>query len=159
MDEVLNAILKDTYTKAQLKHRLVILKSYLLKAFFGAYKTPMLDSSDLSWLSSLPKLIFKNFNKDNVYKIFESIEGMQETLSSLTVYLPIEATENICLQIGSYARKTFRSTTMLLDTKYDPALIAGAAFVWKGVYRDYSLRAKIEERKEEILGSFKKFLK
>lgn len=159
MDTVLDTILKNTYTKHQLKHRLVILKSYILKALFGTEKTSQLDATDLNWLSSLPESFYKNFSKDNVYRIFESIESMQEALPILTVYLPIEATDNICLQIGSYARKTFQNPRLLLDTKYDLTLIAGAALVWKGVYRDYSLRARIESKKEEILAGFKKYLR
>ena len=41
----------------------------------------------------------------------------------------------------------------------DPRLIAGAALVWKGVYRDYSLRAKLEQKRQELLEEFRKFLR
>lgn len=159
MNNILDTILKDTFTLSKLKTRLRILKAHLLKAFFGGTDGQTFDQQDLNWLSLLPEPFLKNFNKENIYKIFNELESMQSSLPILTIFLPIEATDAISLQIGSYARKTFQSATMLLDTKYDQALIAGAAFVWKGVYRDYSLRAKIEERKEGLLQNFKKFLK
>lgn len=159
MNEILDIILKDTFTKNSLQHRLRILKSYLIKAFFGMQKMSSFDQKDLIWLASLPKDLYKSFNKDNVYKIFDELDSIPNSLPTLTMYLPIEATDNVCLLVGSYARKTFTNSQIILDTKYDPVLIAGCALVWKGVYRDYSLRAKIESKKEEILGNFKQFLR
>ena len=34
--------------------------------------------------------------------------------------------------------------------KVDPSLIGGAALVWNGQYKDYSLKARLEEHKKEI---------
>lgn len=159
MNEILPTILKDTFTLIQLRHRLKVLKSHLLKALFGGKDQYLISREDLNWLATLPQTFFKNFTKDNVYKILDDIQKRCDQLPALTIYLPIEAGDNICLQIGSYARQSFANSQILLDTKFDQSLIAGCALVWRGMYRDYSLRAKIESKKEEILGSFKKFLK
>lgn len=159
MNDILNIILKDTFTLVNLKHRLRILKLYLLKAFFGNPGATTPQQKDLDWLNTLPGTFYKNFTKDNVYKIFDDLEKLISQLQVLTIYLPIETNENISLQIGSFARKTLQNPTLLLDTKLDPFLIAGPAFSWKGVYKDYSLRSRIEEKKEEILQNFKRFLK
>lgn len=158
MNDILDTILKDTFTELQLKHRLRVLKSHLLKALFGGKQT-LLSGDDLNWLGSLSPTLMQTFNKDNVYQIFDEVEKQLAKLPVLTIYLPIASTDNICLQIGSFARQTFQNPKIILLTKYDPTLIAGAALVWKGVYRDYSLRSRIEGRKEEILGNFKKFLR
>lgn len=160
MDNILDTILKDTFTLIRFRHRLRVLKSYLLKAFFGG-ETEVLTPSpdDLKWLSTLPKEFFQIFTKDNIYQTIDELEKIADNLPALTVYLPVEATEGVCLQIGSYARRCFQNPKLILDTKYDPSLIAGPALVWKGMYKDYSLRSRINQRKEEIFEGFKKFLR
>lgn len=158
MNDILTTILKDTYTLTQLKHRLNILKFYLLNSFFGGQAQESWSPPDLNWLKSLPTPIYQQFNKDNVYQIFTDLESKINQFQPLIIYLTFEPDDAAMAQIGAFARKTFKDL-LLLDTKFDPNLIAGAALVWKGVYKDYSLRAKIEESKLEMLDSFKKFLR
>lgn len=157
MENILNIILKDTYTQTLLKHRLNVLKSYLIQSFFGNQRGTF-TQIDLSWLKSLPPGLYQNFNKDNIYKIFSDLEKQIISLKTLTIYLTFEPDDLSLSQMGNFARKLF-GNSLLLDVKYDPGLTAGAALVWKGVYKDYSLRAKIESRKAEILESFKKYLR
>lgn len=158
MEDILNAIIKDTYSLGQLKHRLRILKANLVKSFFGSTEDIPLSAQDLKWLRSLPQDFYQKFNKNNVYQIFTDLEEQSKKFTILVIYLTFEPDETTLAQIGSFSRKLF-SSPMLLDIKLDPNLIAGAALVWKGVNRDYSLRSKIEEKKGEILGGFKKFLR
>ncbi len=160
MDEVLNTILQNTYSLTSLKHRLRILKSNLLKTFFGGENQNLkLTAQDLNWLKSLPENFYQKFTKDNIYQILSDLEKRIHSLPSLTMYLTFEPDDVTLTQLGSVTRKTFNSPSLILDIKLDPNLIAGAALVWKGVYKDYSLRAKIEGRKLEIFEGFKKFLR
>lgn len=159
MENILNIVLKDTFNSTQLKRRLLILKSQLLLKFFGGEQKEVSTQADSDWLKSLPGDFLNNFSKDNVYKIFEDLEKTIIGLKPLTLYLTFEPDDNSTVLIGTYARKAFNNPLLLLDIKYDPNLIAGAALVWKGVYRDYSLRSRIDERKLAILDSFKKFLR
>lgn len=156
---VLEIFLKDTFTQTQLRHRMRILKSHLLKALFGSQDEGKLSQADLTWLGSLPEEFLKSFNKDNVYKIFDDLNKQIDALQVLIIYMAIPSSDNVNLRIGAYARKAFNNPNLVIDTKYDPNLIAGIALSWKGMYRDYSLRSTIESKKEEILGSFKKYLK
>lgn len=156
MNEILNTILKDSFTLAQLKHRIRVLKVYLESALFGG-QNPKLITSDFSWLSALGQPLMTQFTKDNLYQKFQEMEEVVAKLPILIIYLPFETTDAANLQIGSYLRKAY-NRIILLDPKLDPKLLAGCALVWNGVYKDYSLRIKIEERKGEILESFKKFL-
>lgn len=158
MNPVLNTILKDTYSIAELKHKLNILKSYLLQNFFGAQSTKEWAAKDLVWLKSQPPSFFQSFNKDNVYNFFTEAEKQITQIKILTIYLTFEADDQTLTQIGQVARKTF-NRLLLLDIKYDPNLIAGAALVWNGIYKDYSLRSTIQQKKSLILDSFKKFLR
>lgn len=155
---VLATILKDTYTNTELKHKLNILKSYLLQNLFGSQSQKEWAAKDLVWLKSQPASFFQYFNKDNIYNLFAEIEKQISQIKILTIYLTFEPDENSLAQIGQMARKTFNKL-MILDIKYDPNLIAGAALVWNGIYKNYSLRSKIEEHKNEILESFKKYLR
>lgn len=157
-NQILNTILNDTYSLTALKHKLNVLKSYLLQNLFGA-QAPKLDeeAKDLVWLKSLPPPFFQQFNKDNVYNIFFDMEKQINSLKVLTIYLTFEPDEQTLSQIGVHVRQTFNQL-LLLDIKYDPRLIAGAALVWNGVYKDYSLRQTLAQKKAMILESFKKFL-
>ncbi|MBU1032252.1 hypothetical protein KKE03_05040 [Patescibacteria group bacterium] len=157
MNDILNTILKDTFSHTLLNHRVKLLKSNLLKTFFGG-ASPTLTPSDLNWLKSFPESFYRNFNKDNVYQIFSDLEQNYAKLPILTIYLAFEPDEATVANIGAFTRKTF-GLPFMLDIKLDPRLIAGAALSWKGVYRDFSLRTRIEEKKEEISQSFKKFLR
>ncbi|EKD85258.1 MAG: hypothetical protein ACD_38C00060G0003 [uncultured bacterium] len=160
MDEILAIILKDTYSLSQLKTRLRILKSNLLKTFFGNSEEDVpITVPDLSWLKSLPAEFYQRFNKDNVYQTFSNIEKEIPNLKILTIHLAFEPDDITLNQISAYARNTFSASGLLLDIKQDSALIAGAALTWKGVYKDYSLRAKLDTKKGEILQEFKKFLR
>lgn len=158
MDNILSTILNNTYTLTQLNRRLRVLKAQLLKNLFGGEVISEPISDDLNWLKSLPENFLSQFNKDNVYQIFTSIETAITNLQLLTVYLAFEADNTTIEQVGNFARKIF-NPSLLLDAKFDPNIIAGAALVWKGVYKDYSLRAKLKEKEGEISQSFKKFLK
>ena len=159
MNNVLDIFLKDTFTQTQLRHRMRVLKSHLLKALFGSQDEGKLSSADLTWLGSLPEEFLKGFNKDSIYKIFDDLNKQIDNIPVLTVYMAIPSSDNVNLQIGAYVRKAFGNPNLVIDSKYDPNLIAGAAVAWKGMYRDYSLRSTIDARKEDILGSFKKYLK
>lgn len=163
MNDLLTIILKDTYSLSQLKHRLRILKANLIKTFFGGINddissTQLASPQDLNWLKSLPSDFYQKFTKDNVYTIFTEFDNEIQKLPTLTIYLTFEPDETTLNQIGLFSRNSF-GKTLLLDVKLDRSLIAGAALVYKGVYKDYSLRSKLEERKDEILEGFKRFLR
>ncbi len=159
MEDILAIILKNTYSLTQLKHRLRILKSNLLKTIFGNNQdNSAVSPADLNWLQSLPPGLYQQFNKDNVYQIFTNLEEEVAHLQNLIMYLPFEPDDTTINQIGAIARQTF-FPALLLDIKFDPNLIAGAVLSWKGIMRDYSLRTQIEARKEEISQGFKKFLR
>lgn len=160
MNDILNTILQNTYTQTQLKHRVRLLKSYIEKTLFttdGNLKDASL--ADINWLRSLPDAFYKNFNRENIYQKFSEIEPEIEKLSALTLYLSFEPNDEAISYIGELVRKTFANAGLLIDIKIDPLLIAGCALSFKGVYKDYSLRAKIEEKKAQIMENFKQFLR
>lgn len=159
MNEILAIILTTTYSSTQLKHRLRLLKSNLLKTFFGqAGEDLPAIPQDLNWLQSLPDNFYQQFNANNVYKIFSDLEDQTHNLPILTLYLTFEPDEATLAQISTFTRKLF-SSNLLLDIKLDPNLIAGTALVWNGVYKDYSLRNQLTAKKTQLWTEFRKFLR
>ncbi|MCR4305577.1 MAG: F0F1 ATP synthase subunit delta [Candidatus Daviesbacteria bacterium] len=180
MDDILAAILKDTYSLTQYKHRVMILKAHLVQSFFGGGPTlhlpgegqvtasthlegvaseVNLGGQDTAWLNSLPESFYKQFTKDNVYDIFSNLEKQSNTLQVLTLYLTFEPDDATLNQIGTRARTAFGFPALVLDIKLNPNLIAGTTLSWKGRMRDYSLKAKLEEKRQELSEEFRKFLR
>lgn len=158
MNDILNTVLKDTFSLTQFKARIRLLKSSLLKTFFGGETEMQPPSQDVNWLKSLSPDFYQKFNKDNVYDIFSELEQTSSKLPILTMYLTFEPDDVTVSNLGAFARKTF-GLPLILDIKFDPNLIAGTALVWRGIYHDYSVRAKIENMKGEITQGFKRFLR
>ena len=157
MENILNTILKNTYTLSQFRKRLKLIDSYFQQKFFQGLGEP-LTAEDAQWFNSLPKSFSDNFTKDNLSEIINKLTETINTMPILTIFLTFEANDKILDQIGPKVRTTF-GNNFLIDIKYNPNLIAGCALSWKGIYKDYSLQAIIEERKLAILQSFKKFLR
>lgn len=159
-EDILNTLLKDTYTLTSLKHKLRIFKTYLAKSLYGGdADKQQLSTEDVNWLKSLPGNFYTSFNKDNTYQFFKNLESTLSELPCLIIYLPFEGDNQAISAIGQYVRASFANPKLLLDVKYDPRLIAGCALSWKGIYKDYSLRILIEAKKTEITESFKRVLR
>lgn len=157
MDNILATILKDTYTLRELKGKLNVLKAYLEDQFFNSSLKKEFSVNDLAWLKSLPPTMLESITRDNINNIFLGLQKQIGTLKVLTVYLAFEPDAQSLSQIGSKVRQSF-PTLSLLDIKYDPSLIAGAAFVWNGTHRDYSLKSAVGLKRDKILENLKKFL-
>lgn len=158
MNDILNVVLKNTYTVSQFKKRLRILQFYFQQKFFQSAVGEPLSLADTQWFNSLPQTFLQSFNKDNLAQIMANLTSQINTMQVITIYLPFEATEETLDQIGIKARSLF-NPILVLDIKYNPQLIAGCALTWKGIYKDYSLHSRIAEKKQLILESFRKFLR
>ena len=158
MDFVFEQILKNTYTISQFNHRLRVLKIFLNDKLFDGSKPVELAIEDQNWLKSLPSEFFNQFNANNLLDIIQSIQQKLSQSPTLILNIAFSADDQSLSQIGEFVRKNFKSFT-ILDIKYNPGLISGCALVWKGIYKDYSLKAGIEAKKEEVFAEFKKFLR
>ena len=154
--DILDTILTNTYTTADLHHRLRILKLYFeTKQFGGKFE---FSPEDLAWLNSLGEDFFSKFTKENFYNNFLELEKKVSLLTPLIIYLSFEPESLQIESINSWLKKNL-SQNILFDIKIDRELLGGAVLVYKGVYKDYSLRAKIQEQSGTILQEFKKYIK
>lgn len=154
--QILDVILTNTYTLPDLKHRVRILKEVLENRIFGGSDLK-LAAPDSNWVETLAKDFLSQFNKDNLYQLFDSMDETINNIPPLVIYLAFEPNEETKAQISQWLRSNL-TKKFIFEIKLDPSLIGGAALVWQGVYKDYSLRTKIEVQKEVILTEFKKYI-
>ena len=165
-NNILSLFLNQTYYKSQITRRLKVLKGFLENKFFNSPKHEV-SPEDTAWLQSLGEdfynseavssSAYKNFTKLNVYQILAKLEKDIKELQTLTVYVPFEMPDAEKDKLGAYLRANFKKD-LIFEIKLDPELIGGTALTWKGVYKDYSLRARIDQNNEAILASLNTFL-
>ena len=156
---ILETILKTTYTLHDVKHRLRILKTYVEQKLFGSTEqTEAFSPEDTSWLQSLGEDTFSQFNKNNATQIFEDTQKEIEKIETIVIYLPFQADTATLNQLGVWLKQNFTSS-FIFDIKLDPTLIGGCALVKGGIYKDYSLKTKFHEQQDQILTEFRKYFR
>ena len=158
MDDIFQKIAINTYTVHDMAHRVRILRSYLEMQIFKKYVEADQAPEDQAFINSLGGEFLKQFNSDNIAQIFEAVEKKISQITPLVIYLPFEMPAQEIDRLGLNLRKDF-GQNFFYEIKFDPDLIAGCALVWKGIYKDYSLRSTIAQKREEILESFKGHIK
>lgn len=159
---LLETILTNTYTKADLEHRLGLLKeflefqffkphqnlnlTYLLNDFINEKKEPRDEFNALfAWGFDF----FNRFKEQNLYENLKEIGAQSLELPVVEMFLPIVLPIYEVPKLGNWLRENV-SKNILVDLRLDPKLIGGCALAWKGTYRDFSLRFYIEKRKESV---------
>ena len=159
-EELFKAILTDTYTARKLQKRVRVLKMYMLGKIFNSSTQP-LDENEMAeekaWFESISFKFESQITKDNVYQIFANLEARIKAIRLLTVYVAFDMPQDEITRLGKALRQVY-GEQFLFDIKFDPNVIGGAAFVWNGVYRDFSVRSMVESRKQEILLEFRTFV-
>lgn len=156
-DKILDKILITTYTMASLKKRLKALKSRLSESYFGGDTNKAMVQEELEWLNTYGVQFLSDFQKESFYQTMTKIEQIVSSIKPLTIYLSFDPSPEQVTLIGTKVREIY-TQKLVIDIKYNPELIGGSAFIWNGVYKDYSIRNRIQQDKDKILQSFKSFL-
>lgn len=154
----LKIFLANNYSLSQARKRLLVLRAFLSKRFFNSLDNTNISEQDLAWLNSLGEDFYKNFNKLNVYQMLGLLEKELNQIQVLTIYIAFDMPEDQLDQLGVWLR-TNTKPNILFEIKHDPNLMAGSALSWKGIYKDYSIKLRIDQNRDAILASFKSFLK
>lgn len=165
-EKILNEILKDTFTLEDFKKRVMALKLVLEKKIFASsqYKSgseienKALDNSML-WVQYFDKNILNEITGENFREIFEHIDHFISESTTLTIYFVFIPDENQIKEIGHWLRDSLGKPNVIFDYKIDPGLIGGCAIAYKGIYKDYSLKAKIRQEKTLLKEEFGKYLR
>lgn len=158
IDFILDTILKKTFTLHDFKRRVRIIKFLLEKASFGRNFNETFSPEESEWYNSLPTDLFQNIDVNSLYPFFESLAAKMKLVTPLIIYLSFDPEAALVEQIGLWLRSNLNDKRTLMDIKIDPTLIGGCAIVTKGIYRDYSVKGRIDQQKLaviESLGSFK----
>lgn len=114
-------------------------------------------------LSLTDKIIAGNFTREKALaaayleKVPHEVEKEIKKVRELVIFSAIELPDDIIDNLGRKARALF-GKDLFIEVKVDTGLIGGAALVWKGRYRDYSLKAKFEEKKDILEGIYDQFI-
>lgn len=158
---LLDNILANNYTQGEALRRLRVLKSIMIsKLFGGSADISQKDISDIDqgWLKTMETKLIDVINKKDVYKTFAQTEEQIKKIKTLVIYLPFDIPEHEIIRLGEKIRSDF-GKNFLMELKYDPNLIAGAALVWNGVMKDYSVRQQINQNRQTILEAFKEYIR
>lgn len=162
MSNILSQILASTYTSSRLTKRLRLLREYLNQSFFSKKydfsSQSYVDKEDLEWIKNLDEQFLKQFKAESLDQTLDSLLEEAKKLPVLVIYIPVDFPDEEINRISQNVRQNLNKT-ILIDFKLDPTLLAGCAFVWNGVYKDYSLRKKIDANRESILAQLKGFMK
>ncbi len=155
--DLLQIIAQQTYTLSDLKRRARVLKEYLdKKAYGGALEIQSLEE-DKTWIASIDSLV-SQIDPKSVNKEISTLNDAIAKLTPITVYLAFEMPAAEMTKLTTEIRTILKSPTAFLDIKKDPNLLGGIAFVYKGVYKDYSLRKVVEDQKEVVLGEMRRYV-
>ena len=153
-------ILETTYTKRQLERRIKSLQFYISNRLFAPGNAQIQESvgeQELYWIVSLGEEFYENFTKENMDKLLKEFTAEADKIEPMTIFVACSLPDADLEALGVKLRKKYGSD-FLLDVKYDPDLIGGAAVVWKGVYQDYSVKKRIADNRDQILERIKEFV-
>lgn len=160
---LLDIILADTFIKSDSLKKVVVLRNHLVKKIFNTSIAP--ETADISedpkmtiWVLNLNPALFSAITQANVYTTFDNLESTIKAIEPLMLYLPYELPEKEVTQIGNKLRDDY-GPHFLMEINMDPNLIAGCAISFKGIYKDYSVKYRITEKKQAILSTFRQYVK
>jgi F0F1-type ATP synthase delta subunit len=163
-ERILNEILKDTFTLDSLRKRVQLLKLILERDIYRPGSKDDINKSELElreekWLQGFDKELITGMTSQMYSSFNERIEKFIESIVPLTIYFVFIPDETQIKAFGTWLRQNLDQSRLVFDLKVDPRLIGGCAFVYKGIYKDYSLRARISDNKDKIIGEFRKYFK
>jgi hypothetical protein len=156
-EELLIQFLADTYTRKDVGRRLRLLREYFEAGYFTADETEITKfllskhatTDDINAFMSWKDGFYRSFTKDSLYHTLNGITDRVKKLPNVVLYIPYEAVPAEIIRIGKWFREHV-GPMVIVDLRTDSTLLGGCAFVWKGVYRDYSLRYYMRKKQAEI---------
>ncbi len=157
-NDLTTTFFSTTYSIQQARSRIRLLRTHLLTYFFQGADTekPSLTKTEDPWLSSLDETFYKQFSSQNVYQKIKELESTIASLKPLIIYLAFDIPEEEINKIGIWIRENLQSG-VLFDIRTDQNRIGGCAFSRIAKYKDYSVRARIETKRDTVLSTLKSF--
>lgn len=168
--QFLSEILKTTFTVDSFKKRYLALKLLLEKKIYESEEEKHEEKSDdelksdnlqkdKKWAEDFDKKLLDQVTNENFKSLNEYINKFIEAGALLSIYFVFIPDHSQVEEIGNWLRKSLNNPNLIFDVKVDPGLIGGCAIAYKGVYKDYSLKARIEGEKSKLMEQFRKYFK
>lgn len=162
-DKLFKEIFNNTYTKNDFYQRSLLLKEFFEYLFFSDHgkethkdilKNFLKDkeiSKELSdVMNSWSDLFYTSFTSENFNTLIDEIEKEFEKLPIVVMYVPISLPFDEIKKLGEWVRTNI-TANVLMDVKVDPEVVGGCAFVWNGVYHDFSLKYFFDKKVNDIV--------
>lgn len=121
----------------------------LVTTYFSTYEhTPEDEQWVRRFFSQQP------VTKEDVFTTIEKLEELKNNSPTITLHISRVLPEDSIARIGMWLRKHL-NPAMLIRFKYDTSVTAGCGISWKGVYTDFSLSHRLEEKHDQIVDLIK----
>ena len=168
--ELLKTLAKTAYTENEFRRLLSALQVFLESKLFSEH--PGLSFEELlrrfflehhvaedtrTRLTSLSESFLSLFTQKNLYEKMKSINEAFEKLPRITLYVPIALTSEATVKLGTWLRQHVMEN-LVIRLKIDAELSVGCAFVWEGVYHDYSFRYFVKKHEKELESTMREYV-
>lgn len=161
-DTKLKELIETTYTKDDLHRKTMLLQEFFSKYFFETGERPPLKDALKRFLEevaaephiaesllALPDESLTHITQESFQGVLDEINKAVAHAPEAVLYVPVELPAAEVQRLCEWFRKNVVSD-VYLDMSVDGNVIGGCAFVWNGVYHDFSLRYYLEAHKTEL---------
>ena len=96
-------------------------------------------------------------NPEELRLFFDQVHKQIMNVPRLQLQLAIEVNEQLLSGFYNFIKGVIK-TPIFLEIVVKPSILAGCVVVYKGVYKDYSIRTRLEEHAAEVYGPIMKDL-
>lgn len=156
--ELVTIILVNTFTRSDLNRRIHLLREYLEQTYFSQnagitlhefMENKNISASDAEAMSSWGDQFYKCFTRDTAYDTLKKMGEYIDSAQTLVMYLPYLPDPTDTIRLGRWVRTNVQDN-VIIEMKRNPSLIGGCALVWKGIYRDYSMKYFLMKHRDAI---------
>lgn len=157
--KILDLLTSHSKTTHEASRYIMLLKSYLEAEYFNSpLDLNELNDAEKAWIKTLgEENISQTISKDSLGEILKEVKSAVEKIDILVLFTAVELTTEGYNEVIKKVR-SLTNKHLLIDFRLDPTLVAGCSLIWKGVYKDYSLKSRIEKNRDLILSQFKAYI-
>lgn len=164
---LLQKMLENTYTQADMYRRLSILRQCVEYAVFTEtnmsyeeectlFLSKIENHDDAVAVQAWGDDVFRAFTKKNISKIMKDLQEAVDALPLLKLYVPVEFPDEEVAKTAQLCRSKFKEG-MLLDMHVDPQVAGGCAFVWDDTHHDFSFHSRMKSVPGAITDELQKY--
>jgi hypothetical protein len=161
-DQVLEKVLSNTYVKADCFMRLLVARDFVEHVRYGENAADgglvaQLQGKYLNRPEGVAAAavaawgddVLESLSAGTISETFSELTSRIAALPELVLYAPVRLSSESLDRIGGWCRQ-YIDNRVLIDTRLNPEVVGGCAFVWKDRYYDFSLPYFIQKYKHDF---------